>query len=102
MIKQGKAKFTNPQGGAAVKVRVNTKAKQNRVESVDLEGGLVTIDLKCGKGKVNEELSGFLCDLLDVKKKDIEILSGATPLDKVVCVLGQSVEVVNEALKKAN
>ena len=100
MIKQGKAKFTNPQGGAAIKVRVNPKSKANSVHSVDAKGGLVTIDLACSQSDVNEELTVFLSKILEAEKQDIEILNGASALDKVVCVLGKPVESVNAALKK--
>jgi uncharacterized protein YggU (UPF0235/DUF167 family) len=100
MIKQGKAKFTNPQGGAAIKVYVNIKEKENRIKSVDHKSGLVTIDLVCGNNKINEELAEFLSGLLDAKTNEIEILDGATAMDKVVCVLGKPVELINAALKK--
>jgi uncharacterized protein YggU (UPF0235/DUF167 family) len=100
MIKQGQAKFTNPQGGAAIKVRVNVKAKEDRVKKVDAGAGLVTVELTCGKSEINTALTSFLAKVLGAQPSEIEILDGATSLDKVVCVLGHPVERINEALKK--
>ena len=99
MIKQGKAKFSNPAGGAAIKVRVNTKAKKNRIKKVDTESGLVIIDLTCDTGMINSELTSFLMHQLNAKKREIEILDSVTDADKVVCILGKSVEKINDALK---
>lgn len=100
MVRQGgQSKFTNPQGGAAFKVHININARHHQVKNVDAKGGLVTIDLACDNGSVNQELTSFLKDLFNVKTKDIEILDGASALDKVVCVLGQSVEAINKILK---
>ena len=100
MVMQGKkAKFTNPQGGAAIKVRVNPKARINAIHSISRDG-LVTIDLVGAQTAVNDELSAFLADLLHARQGEIEILEGATALDKVVCVIGKDVETVNNILKK--
>lgn len=101
MIRQGQTKFTNPQGGAAFKVRVNFNAKHNGVKKIDKKAGLVTIDLTCKKTEINHELIAFLNHLLGVKPKEIEILDGATEADKVVCVLGQSVEFINQTLESS-
>lgn len=99
MIKQGKAKFSNPVGGAAIKVRVNTEAGKNRIKKVDTDSGLVTIDLVCDKDQINNELTSFLMQLLNAKKREIEILDSVTDADKVVCILGKSVEKLNTVLK---
>ncbi len=100
MIKQGQAKFTNPQGGAAIKVRVIVKAQKDRVKKVDAGTGLVTVELTCGKSEINSSLTNYLANVLSAQPGQIEILDGATALDKVVCVLGHPVEKINEALKK--
>jgi uncharacterized protein (TIGR00251 family) len=91
-------KITNAEGGAAFPVRVVPRASKNEISG--RHGDAVKIRLTAApvEGAANEALVDFLAEVLDVRKSQIEILSGHTSRDKVVCVIGLTPRAVEERL----
>lgn len=69
-------------------VKVVPRAKKNQI--VGMEGDVIKIRLNAPpvEGKANEALIGFLADTLDVRRIQVEIVSGHTSRQKIVRVRG--------------
>jgi uncharacterized protein (TIGR00251 family) len=91
-------KITRAEGGAAFPVRVVPRASKNEISG--RHGGAVKIRLTAPpvEGAANVALIEFLAEVLDVRKNQIEILSGHTSRDKIVCVVGLTPRQVEERL----
>ncbi len=78
-------KFRNVKLGAALHIRVTTRAKKNEIIGI-LENGIVKIRLTAPPvdGKANKGLIEFLSKVLKVKISDVEIVAGSTNRDKIV------------------
>jgi len=50
-------------------------------------------------GQANAALIEFLADILDVKKRSVEIVRGEKSRDKLIDVAGLSVDALSERLK---
>ncbi len=98
-----KPRFTQPKGGAALSILVRTGGSQSRVERIT-EDGVVVICLSTSgtdSDQINTALKALLESVLGVKRSQLEIVAGEMSAQKLVAVLGQDPEKVDEALKKA-
>jgi hypothetical protein len=88
-------------GGAALAIRVTTRARRNEIVEV-LSDGTVKIRLTAPpvEGKANKELIVFLAQVLEVPKSRLEIVAGETGRDKLVSVLDMDAETVHKRVLK--
>ena len=63
-------------------VRAKPTGKRNRIVNLTDEAVEVELAAKPRNGEANAELITFVADLLRVKKKDIQLISGGTSRDK--------------------
>ena len=94
-------KLHNGQKGAALAIRVTTRATENKIIGA-LSDGTVKIRLTAPpvEGKANQALIEFLADVLEVPRARIEIVAGATGKDKLVSILDLDAETVHERILK--
>ena len=85
--------------GAAIAVRVTTRASKNQIVGA-LNDGTVKIRVTAAptEGQANDELVKFLSDVLDVPKSRIEIVAGATGRDKLISVLDMDSETLHKKI----
>jgi uncharacterized protein (TIGR00251 family) len=74
--------------GAAIAVRVTTRATKNQIVGA-LHDGTIKIHIAAAptEGQANEKLIEFLASILDVPKDHIEVVAGDKGSDKLVSVL---------------
>jgi uncharacterized protein (TIGR00251 family) len=85
--------------GAALAVRVTTRASKNQIVGALSDGTIkVRITAAPVEGQANEELVKFLSDVLDVAKSRIEIVAGETGRDKLVSVLDMDAETLHRKI----
>ena len=75
-------------GGAAFPVHVVPRSRKNEISGRYGQAVKIRLTAPPVEGKANEALIEFLAKRLDVPKRNIEILSGASSRDKMVCVFG--------------
>ena len=69
-------------------VRVTPRAKQNKVQP-QADGSLkVYVTAPPEDGRANEAVVEVIAQWLGVKRREVEIVRGATSRNKVVCVTG--------------
>ena len=87
------------QKGAALAIRVITRARRNEIVEV-LSDGTVKVRLKAPpvEGKANQALVEFLAQILEVPKSRVEIVAGETRRDKLVSVLDLDAETVHDRI----
>ena len=85
--------------GAAIAVRVTTRASKNQIVGA-LNDGTVKIRVTAAptEGQANDELVKFLSDVLDIPKSRIEIVAGATGRDKLISVLDMDAETLHKKI----
>jgi uncharacterized protein (TIGR00251 family) len=90
--------FRESDGAVTFAVKVVPRASKNQI--VGLEGDAVKIRLNAPpvEGKANAVLIKFLADLLQVRRAQIEILTGHSGRHKVVRVLGADTRRVKESI----
>lgn len=91
----------NGQTGAAITVRVTTRASKNQIQEI-LDDGTVKIRITSApvEGQANETLLKFLAEVLDVKLSQLEIVAGHTSRDKLVAIMGVESDTVQERILK--
>ena len=89
----------NGKKGAALAVRVTTRAMQNKILGA-LSDGTIKIHIAAAPtdGQDNEELVDFLSGILDVDKDRIEIVAGDTGRDKLISVLDMDSETLHKKI----
>ena len=81
---------TAGRGGATFAVKVVPRASRNEIAGVQ-EGALrVRLTAPPVEGAANKALLGFLADVLDVPKRDLEIVAGQCSRQKTIFVAGLS------------
>ncbi len=75
--------------GIIFKIKVQPEAHKNEVVGVQGDALKVKINAPPVKGKANRALIDFLAKQLEVKKSDIEIMSGHTSKIKKIKVVGE-------------
>ncbi len=93
-----KFKITNAEGGAAFAVRVVPRASKNEISGRHGDAVKIRLTAPPVEGAANQALVGFLAETLGVRKNQIEILTGHTSRDKMVCVVGLTPQEVEERL----
>ncbi len=87
----------NGRKGAALAIRVISRARQNEIVEV-LSDGTVKVRLKSSADKANAMLVEFLSTILDVSSANIEIIAGESGRDKLVSVLDLDAGTVHEKI----
>ena len=93
-------KITDARGGAAVGVRVVTKAETTEIAGKN-EDGTLKVRLKAspaGDPAANTELIDFLAAQLNIEKSKIEIVAGIDKRDKILSIEGLSTQQVEARL----
>ena len=90
--------FRDSIGAVTFAVKVVPRARKNQI--VGLEGDVLKIRLNAPPvdGKANDALITFLADLLQLRRAQIEIVTGHTARHKIVRVLGANARRVEERL----
>lgn len=85
--------------GAAITVRVTPRMARNEISEI-LNDGTVKVRLTAPPvdGKANECLIEYLAEVLGTKTAKIEIISGQTGRDKIISILDQSPEEVQQKI----
>jgi uncharacterized protein (TIGR00251 family) len=96
--RQFQFKITRAEGGAAFPVRVVPRASKNEISGRHGDAVKIRLTAPPVEGAANVALIEFLAEVLDVRKNQIEILSGHTSRDKIVCVVGLTPRQVEERL----
>jgi uncharacterized protein (TIGR00251 family) len=81
-------RISNAEGGAAFPVRVVPRARKNEISGRQGEAVKIRLAAPPVEGAANEALIEFLAEVLEVRKHQIEILSGHASRNKIVCVIG--------------
>jgi hypothetical protein len=91
-------KISKAEGGAAFPVRVVPRARKTEIAGRHGDAVKIRLSAPPVEGAANEALIDFLAELLGVRKSKIEILSGHTSRDKMVCVVGLTPQEVEARL----
>ena len=94
----GTLPLTDSAGGISFSVRVTPRARRNQVVGVTAGALKVSVTAPPEDGRANAAVIEVLADWLGIKRRQIEILSGATNRNKVVRVSGVTREVVSGRL----
>ncbi|WP_322806284.1 DUF167 domain-containing protein [Thermanaerothrix sp.] len=103
MEKKGLPRFSQPKRGAALTLLVRGGANRDSIERITNDG-IVVIALNAPAtqfDQLNNALLAFLSGILGVKRTDLEIVAGWDNEQKLVAILGQDPEKVDQALRKA-
>lgn len=95
-----KFEITDARGGAAIGVRVVTRATTTEIVS-KMEDGTLKVRLQAspaGDPAANKELIEFIAKQLDVDVSRLEIVAGETTRDKILSVEGLTSEQVEARL----
>ena len=85
--------------GAAIAVRVTTRASKNQIVGALNDGTIkVRVTAAPTEGQANDELVKFLSDVLDIAKSRIEIVAGSTGRDKLISVLDMDAETLHKKI----
>jgi len=97
-MRKAQYEITDARGGAAFPVHVVPRSRKNEISG--RYGAALKIRLTAPpvEGAANEALIDFLATQLGVARNKIEIVSGATSRNKMVCVLGLTPQEVEERL----
>ena len=92
-------KLHNGRKGAAIAVRVTSRASKNQIVGALQDGTLkINIASAVTEGNANEELIAFLAGVLDVTKDRIEVVAGDMGRDKLVSVLDMDSETLQRKI----
>ena len=85
--------------GAAIAVRVTTRATKNQIIGA-LSDGTIKIHIAAAptEGQANEELLTFLSNVLEVPRNRIEVVAGDTGRDKLISVLDMDAETLHKKI----
>ena len=87
--------------GAAIAVRVTTRASKNQIVGALNDGAIkVRVTAAPTEGQANDELVKFLSDVLGIAKSRIEIVAGSTGRDKLISVLDMDAETLHKKIVK--
>lgn len=81
-------RFRDTPDGATFAVHVQPRARRSAIVGARGEALKVTVTAPPEDGRANEALIELLAETLGVKRRQIEILAGATSRDKLVRVRG--------------
>jgi uncharacterized protein (TIGR00251 family) len=85
--------------GAALAVRVTTRASKNQIVGAMSDGTIkIRITAAPVEGQANNELVKFLSDVLGVAKSRIDIVAGETGRDKLISVLDMDAKTLHKKI----
>ena len=92
-------KLHNGKTGAALAVRVTTRAMNNKILGA-LSDGTIKIHIAAAPtdGQDNEALIEFLSEILDITKDRIEVVAGDTGRDKLISVLDMDSQTLHKKI----
>lgn len=87
--------------GAAIAVRVTSRASQNEISEI-LDDGTIKVRLKASGNNPasNQALLQFLSEILDVPANSLEIVGGQSGNDKLITVLNLDTTTVQKRIIK--
>ena len=94
----GQFKITEVEGGATFAVRVVPRASKNEIVGVHGDALKLRLTAPPVEGRANDALIAFLAQRLGVRKRQVEIMTGATSRRKMIRVIGLSAQEVKERL----
>ena len=100
MPEERKFEITDARGGAALTVRVTTRAERTELAGIQ-DDGVLKIRLtasSAGDPAANEELVGFIAAQLSVSDEQVAIVAGEAGREKIVSIEGLSTSQVEERL----
>jgi uncharacterized protein YggU (UPF0235/DUF167 family) len=74
------------ESGSALAIRLIPLASKNEVSKV-LEDGTIEVKLAARNANLNDELKGFLSELMRVSKKRINVVAGKSQHEKLVSII---------------
>jgi len=85
--------------GAALAVRVTTRASKNQIIGA-LSDGTIKIHIAAAptEGQANDALIDYLSEILEISKDSIEVVAGDTGRDKLVSVLDMDAETLHKKI----
>jgi uncharacterized protein len=94
-------KMHNGKSGAAITVRVTPRMAKNEITEI-MDDGTIKIRITASpvEGKANQHLVEYLADILNTNPSKIEIISGLTGRDKIITILEQTPEEVQQKILK--
>ena len=92
-------KLHNGKKGAAIAVRVTTRATKNKILGA-LSDGTIKMHIVAAPvdGQDNEALVEFLSDILDISKDRIEVVAGDSGRDKLISVLDMDSQTLHKKI----
>ena len=92
-------KLHNGKKGAAIAVRVTTRATKNKILGA-LSDGTIKMHIAAAPvdGQDNEALVEFLSDILDISKDRIEVVAGDSGRDKLISVLDMDSQTLHKKI----
>lgn len=96
---QRKFELHDGKKGAALAVRITTRAAKNQIVGALSDGTIkVHVTAASAEGQVNKELVNFLSDVLGIPNSRIEVVAGDIGRDKLVSVLDMDVETLHKKI----
>ncbi|MGA9398830.1 MAG: DUF167 domain-containing protein [Anaerolineaceae bacterium] len=95
-------RFHDGKSGAALAVRVMTRAPHNELINIQKDGTLkLRLTAPPIEGKANQALISFLAEVLNISPGKIDLVAGLTSRNKLVTITGlTSTEVHNRIVEK--
>ena len=90
--------FNESNGAVTFSVKVVPRASKNQIAGVEGDAIKVRLNAPPVEGKANDMLIAFLANALDVRRAQVEVVTGHTSRRKVVRVRGVSVQEVERKL----
>jgi uncharacterized protein (TIGR00251 family) len=95
------SRFTNASHGAAIAVKVTTRARKSEVAGILVDGTVkIRIAAPPARGAANTALIEFLAKLLGIAASQVDIIAGETSQRKLVALVGISPDKVDSVFQK--
>jgi uncharacterized protein (TIGR00251 family) len=91
--------FKESNGAVTFAVKVIPRASKNQVAGIEGDAIKIRLNAPPVEGKANDALIEFLADTLNLRRAQIEIVTGYTSRHKVVRVRGVTAKQIEEKLK---
>ena len=96
---QRKFELHDGKKGAALAVRITTRAAKNQIVGALSDGTIkVHITAEPSEGHANDALVDFLSSVLGIPTSKLEVVAGDTGRDKLISVLDMDVETVHKRI----
>jgi len=95
-MKMGQLKITEVKGGVTFAVQVVPRASRNEIVGVHGDALKVCLTAPPVEGRANEALVVLLAQRLGIRKRQVEIVAGATSRRKMIRVIGLSPQEVEK------